>query len=132
MLLILFLIMGIFACDNCEKDFLEKITKDDNEEDDKNINENDKITNLNPAMDISQNLYNKIVEKDPLDDYEIIKIISNFKIQVSSKEENEKNIYTMEKIGEYRKDINNIINEIFKLIHNSINNILFMNLNIRS
>ena len=120
MLLILFLIMGIFACDNCEKDFLEKITKDDNEEDDKNINENDKITNLNPAMDISQNLYNKIVEKDPLDDYEIIKIISNFKSQVSSKEENEKNIYTMEKIGEYRKDINNIINEIFKLIHNSI------------
>ena len=120
MLLILFLIMGIFACDNCEKDFLEKITKDDNEEDDKNINENDKITNLNPAMDISQNLYNKIVEKDPLDDYEIIKIISNFKSQVSSKEENEKNIYTMEKLGEYRKDINNIINEILKLNHKYI------------
>ena len=116
--------MGIFVCLDCKKDDDdddEDDKNDENKEDEnKNINNNISISikDLTPSMDTSTALYNKFFEKNPMDDYKIIKVISNSKSQISRKEDEEEKLYIMEKIDEYRKDINNIINEILHLVLN--------------
>ena len=123
--------MGIFVCLDCKKDDDddEDDKKDENKEDEnKNINNNISISikDLTPSMDTSTALYNKFFEKNPMDDYKIIKVISNSKSQISRKEDEEEKLYIMEKIDEYRKDINNIINEILHLDHQYITKIYYI------
>ena len=115
--------MGIFVCFQYEDE------DEDKDEKNSNIINNDikiSIHDLTPSLDISRVLYNKVFERDPLEDYKIVKEISKSKSQVSRKEDKEGKIYMMEKIDEYDKNINNMINEILQLDHQYISKIYYI------
>ena len=116
--------MGLFICFDCNED--SKID-DKNEERTKDNNQDIQISirDLSGTIVSPSVLYNKIFEKNPLDDYKIIKEISNSKNEVVLKEDSEGKVFIMEKISEYNKDIN-ILKEILNLDHQDIIKIYYI------
>ena len=115
--------MGIFGCNICFK-------KEENDDDDDKKNRkkwknkfirNSKIIINNSSETIIEEYFlnNTIYEKDPLEDYEIIKNLNSTKNQVIKKVNKGmklfEKLYIMECIEEINKDINYILNDIFKL-----------------
>ena len=99
--------MGIFGCNICFK-------REENDDDDDKKNRkkwknkfirNSKIIINNSSETIIEEYFlnNTIYEKDPLEDYEIIKNLNSTKNQV------------IKKVNKFNKDINYILNDIFKL-----------------
>ena len=114
--------MGIFGCNTCFK-------KEENDDDDKKNRKkwknkfirNSKIIINNSSETIIEEYFlnNTIYKKDPLEDYEIIKNLNSNKNQVIKKVNKGmklfEKLYIMECIEEFNKDINYILNDIFKL-----------------
>lgn len=114
--------MGLLFCLNYEQDDREK----ENELKNHSFKESQIIIeDLTSTSKIFQIMYNKIFEKNPFDDYEKVEEISPTKNKVKKKDDTQKNIYLIEKIDEYN-DINDIINNILKLDHESIIKIYYV------
>ena len=121
--------MGIFVCLNCEKNDGEEGDKDKKDEENSNIiNDNMQITirDLSGTIINSQVLYNKVFEKNPMEDYRKIKEISPTKCLVSRKDDEEGKLFKMEMIVEYPNNIIDIINEILKLDQQDIIKIYYI------
>lgn len=116
--------MGLFICMDCKN---KEEDNDDKTKDENNKNQDIKINinNSTPSFDTPNLLYKKVFEKNPLDDYIIIKELSSSKSQVKRKDEEEK-LFLMEKIEEYGKNIKVLINEILKLDHQYILKIYYI------
>ena len=117
--------MGLLFCFKCGSE-VRKYEDDGPEERPNDINNIIEIKDSTRTLEKSRALYNNILEKNPIDDYIIKKKISKSKNQIIRKDDKEEKIYMMEKIDEYDKSINHLINEILKLDHQYISKIYYV------
>ena len=84
--------MGLVFCFKCGSE-VRKYEDDGPEERPNDINNIIEIKDSTRTLEKSRALYNNILEKNPLDDYIIKKIISESKNQIIRKEDKEEKIY---------------------------------------
>ena len=121
--------MGLFVCLDCNEKDKEDGDNEKKDEEISNINNDNiqiSIRDLSGTIVSSQVLYNKVFEKNPMEEYKIINEVSPIKYVVSRKDDEEGKLFIMEMIEEYSNNINDIINNILKLDHQDIIKIYYI------